>query len=111
MEWGCWDYLVRFMPLVVVELVVVWDLGIGGKAFFAAGFLEAILGASVSCSGFGGCTYFSSNSTKFARLRDVGIRFTRSSTRVRRLWACKAYCARSFRARSVTASISAENCL
>ena len=32
----------------------------------------------------------------------VGMRLTRSSILVRRFWACRAYCARSFRARSVT---------
>ena len=46
--------------------------------------------------------YFSSKSPIFAMRKDFGMRLIRSSTRVRRLWACRAYWARSFRARSVT---------
>ena len=96
----------RFKPLGGAVLAVVCDLVSVVKAFFAAGFLELTLRALTSCSRLGGCEYFSRSSAKFALLNDAGIRFTRSSTRVRRLWACKAYCARSFRARSVTAKVS-----
>jgi len=46
--------------------------------------------------------YFSRSSPIFAFRVDVGIRLIRSSILVRRLCACRAYCARSFRARSVT---------
>lgn len=41
-------------------------------------------------------------SSIFTFLNDIGIRLTRISIRVRKPCACKAYCARSFRARSVT---------
>jgi hypothetical protein len=48
--------------------------------------------------------YFSNSSPMFAFLKLGGIRLTRSSILVLMPCACKAYCARSFRARSVTIS-------
>ena len=78
-------YLLRFNPLAGAETVAGWDLVAVGKGFLVIGFLEAIIGGSVSFSRFGGCECFSNSSTKFVRLKDAGMRFTRSSTRVRRL--------------------------
>ena len=46
--------------------------------------------------------YLSYSSPMFAVRIAVGTRLTRNSILARRLWACNAYCARSFRARSVT---------
>lgn len=46
--------------------------------------------------------YWSARSPIFAFLNAIGMRLTRISMRVRRPWAWRLYCARSFRARSVT---------
>lgn len=48
---------------------------------------------------------FSNKSPIFALRRATGIRFTRRSIRARRSWVCRAYWARSLRARSVTVQL------
>jgi len=103
-------YLDRFVPFGFDAAVEFGgcgssiDTGSLGDAFEGL----ATSGAWATAFGFstGVSVYFAKSSPIFAFRRAFGIRFKRSSIRVRRLWACKEYCARNFRARSVTGTWS-----
>lgn len=60
-------------------------------------------GVGLTCWGCWPFLYLSASSPILAFRSAMGMRLTRISMRVRRPWAWRWYCARNFRARSVTA--------
>lgn len=88
--------LFRFVPRVRVACIGAVDcssevVGSFGRVLVGLDLVAGFMAGFGSWSFLWVSMYFSSSSLMFAIFNAVGMRLTRSSTRVRRLWACKAY--------------------
>lgn len=101
------SYLIRLTPRAGGLAIGAWCFSKSRDTVAAllmgfAGRSPGFLNGDGAWSAWSAALYFSSNSPILALRKATGMRFIRRSSRARRSWAWRAYCARSLRARSVT---------